>query len=154
MSDIFLFIVSLRVLGTDYGSSWVRELTWALLPSGELFPPAAAPADPHGNQKMTPKKTCFYIVIYTFLKMTPTKTCFYILIYTFFENDHNNNICLHSYFHVSNTFYLEFLKIPKHWIVWYDSILFLRFVRRFFWKIFWKYTILGVVLDACLESFL
>ena len=34
-------------LGTDYGSSWVRELTWALLPGEELFPPA--PADPRGN---------------------------------------------------------------------------------------------------------
>ena len=39
----------MRVLGTDYGSSWVRELTWALLPGGELF--AAAPADPHGNSE-------------------------------------------------------------------------------------------------------
>ena len=37
----------MRVLGTDYGSSWVRELTWALLPGGELF---AAAADPHGNR--------------------------------------------------------------------------------------------------------
>ena len=27
---------------------WVRELTWALLPSGELFAAPAA-ADPHGN---------------------------------------------------------------------------------------------------------
>ena len=34
-----------EVLGTDYGSSWVRELTWALLPGDELF----APADPRGN---------------------------------------------------------------------------------------------------------
>ena len=34
--------------GTDYGSSWVRELTWALLLGEELFA-AAAPADPHGN---------------------------------------------------------------------------------------------------------
>ena len=33
-------------LGTDYGSSWVRELTWALLLGGELF----AAADPHGNR--------------------------------------------------------------------------------------------------------
>ena len=30
----------MRVLGTDYGSSWVRELTWALLPGEELFAPA------------------------------------------------------------------------------------------------------------------
>ena len=37
-------------LGTDYGSSWVRELTWALLPGEELFAAAAAPADPHGNR--------------------------------------------------------------------------------------------------------
>ena len=36
-------------LGTDYGSSWVRELTWALLPGGELF--AAAAADPRGNSE-------------------------------------------------------------------------------------------------------
>ena len=35
-------------LGTDYGSSWVRELIWALLPGEELFAAAAA-ADPHGN---------------------------------------------------------------------------------------------------------
>ena len=40
----------MRVLGTDYGSSWVRELTWALLPGGELFAAAAA-ADPHGNSE-------------------------------------------------------------------------------------------------------
>ena len=40
-------VVRVRVLGTDYGSSWVRELTWALLPGEELF--AAAAADPHGN---------------------------------------------------------------------------------------------------------
>ena len=41
----------MRILGTDYGSSWVRELTWALLPGEELFTtPAAAPADPHGNR--------------------------------------------------------------------------------------------------------
>ena len=41
----------MRVLGTDYGSSWVRELTWALVPGGELFAAAAAAAaaDPHGN---------------------------------------------------------------------------------------------------------
>ena len=39
-------MVRVRVLGTDYGSSWVRELTWALLPGGELF---AAAADPRGN---------------------------------------------------------------------------------------------------------
>ncbi len=44
MSDIFLFIVSLRVLGTDYGSSWVRELTWALLLGGELLAAAALAA--------------------------------------------------------------------------------------------------------------
>ena len=37
-------------LGTDYGSSWVHELIWALLPGEELFAPAApAPADPRGN---------------------------------------------------------------------------------------------------------
>ena len=41
-------MIRVRVLGTDYGSSWVRELTWALLPGGELF--AAAAADPHGNR--------------------------------------------------------------------------------------------------------
>ena len=35
-------------LGTDYGSSRVRELIWALLPGEELFAAAAA-ADPHGN---------------------------------------------------------------------------------------------------------
>ena len=40
----------MRVLGTDYGSSWVRELTWALLLGEELFA-AAAPADPHGNSE-------------------------------------------------------------------------------------------------------
>ena len=41
----------MRVLGTDYGSSWVRELIWALLPGEELFAAAAAaaPADPRGN---------------------------------------------------------------------------------------------------------
>ena len=45
----------MRVLGTDYGSSWVRELTWALLPGGELF--AAAAADPHGNfEEREPKQ--------------------------------------------------------------------------------------------------
>ncbi len=38
----------MKVLGTDYGSSWVRELIWALLPDEELF--VAAPADPHGNR--------------------------------------------------------------------------------------------------------
>ena len=27
----------------------MRELNWALLPGGELFAAAAAPADPHGN---------------------------------------------------------------------------------------------------------
>ena len=46
-------IIRVRVLGTDYGSSWVRELIWALLPGEELFAPAApapAPADPHGNR--------------------------------------------------------------------------------------------------------
>ena len=43
-----ILIVRVRVLGTDYGSSWVRELTWALLPGEELFAPAA-PADPRGN---------------------------------------------------------------------------------------------------------
>ena len=32
----------MRVLGTDYGSSWVRELTWALVPGEELFAAAAA----------------------------------------------------------------------------------------------------------------
>ena len=38
-------------LGTDYGSSWVRELIWALLSGGELFAAApAAAADPHGNR--------------------------------------------------------------------------------------------------------
>ena len=46
-------LVRVRVLGTDYGSSWVRELIWALLPGEELFaaaaPAAAAPADPRGN---------------------------------------------------------------------------------------------------------
>ena len=37
-------------LGTDYGSSWVRELIWALLPGEELFAAAAAPAaDPRSN---------------------------------------------------------------------------------------------------------
>ena len=39
------------VLRTYYGSSWVRALTWALLPGGELFAAAAAAAaDPHGNR--------------------------------------------------------------------------------------------------------
>ena len=37
-----------RVLGTDYGSSWVRELTWALPPGEESIAPALA-ADPWGN---------------------------------------------------------------------------------------------------------
>ena len=42
----------MRVVGTDYGSSWVRELIWALLPGGELFAAAAAAAaDPHGNSE-------------------------------------------------------------------------------------------------------
>ena len=46
----FLSIILLNIdyqsegLGTDYGSSWVRELTWALFPGGELFAPAPAPA--------------------------------------------------------------------------------------------------------------
>ena len=35
-------LIRVRVLGTDYGSSWVRELTWALVPDDELF---AAPAE-------------------------------------------------------------------------------------------------------------
>ena len=26
-----IYIIRVRVLGTDYGSSWVRELTWALV---------------------------------------------------------------------------------------------------------------------------
>ena len=45
------YIIRVRVLGTDYGSSWVRELPWALVPGGELFAAAAAAAaaDPHGN---------------------------------------------------------------------------------------------------------
>ena len=49
-------------LGTDYGSSWVRELIWALLPGEELFAPAApaparAPADPRGNfEEREPKQ--------------------------------------------------------------------------------------------------
>ena len=44
-------MIRVRVLGTDYGSSWVRELTWALLPGKELFAAAAAAAaaDPRGN---------------------------------------------------------------------------------------------------------
>ena len=41
-------MVRVRVLGTDYGSSWARELIWALLPGEELFA-APAPADPRGN---------------------------------------------------------------------------------------------------------
>ena len=46
----------MRVLGTDYGSSWVRELIWALLPGGELFVAAVA-ADPHGNfEEREPKQ--------------------------------------------------------------------------------------------------
>ena len=45
----------MRVLGTDYGSSWVRELTWALLPGGELFAAAPAAADPHGNLAVVSK---------------------------------------------------------------------------------------------------
>ena len=46
----------MRVLGTAYGSSWVRELIWALLPGEELF--AAAPAaDPRGNfEEREPKQ--------------------------------------------------------------------------------------------------
>ena len=49
-------------LGTDYGSSWVRELIWALLPGEELFAAAAAaaaaaPADPRGNfEEREPKQ--------------------------------------------------------------------------------------------------
>ena len=44
-------------LGTDYGSSWVRELIWAFLPGEELFAPAAAPADPRGNfEEREPKQ--------------------------------------------------------------------------------------------------
>ena len=39
----------MRVLGTDYGSSWERELIWALF-SGEQMFAAAAPADPHGHR--------------------------------------------------------------------------------------------------------
>ena len=47
-----ILIIRVRVLGTDYGSSWVRELIWALLPVEELFAAAAAPpADPHGNSE-------------------------------------------------------------------------------------------------------
>ena len=34
--------IRVRVWWTDYGSSWVRGLTWALLPGGELFAPAPA----------------------------------------------------------------------------------------------------------------
>ena len=42
------YIIRVRVLGTDYGSSWVHELTWALVPGGELFAAAAAAAaHPH-----------------------------------------------------------------------------------------------------------
>ena len=44
------YIVFIRVrvfLRTDYGSSWVRELIWALLPGEELF--AAPAADPLGS---------------------------------------------------------------------------------------------------------
>ena len=51
-------MIRVRVLGTDYGSSWVRELNWALLPDEELFAaPAAAPADPRGNfEEREPKQ--------------------------------------------------------------------------------------------------
>ena len=52
----------MRVLGTDYGSSWVRELTWALLPDEELFAAAAGGGGARGNfderltfSKMSPK---------------------------------------------------------------------------------------------------
>ncbi len=39
---MFLYdFVRVRVLGTDYGSFWVHELTWGLLPVGELFAAAA-----------------------------------------------------------------------------------------------------------------
>ena len=34
-------MIRVRVLGTDYGSSWVRELTRALFPDEELFAAAA-----------------------------------------------------------------------------------------------------------------
>ncbi len=34
----------MRVLGTDYDSPWVCELTWTLLPDRELFAAAAAAA--------------------------------------------------------------------------------------------------------------
>ena len=52
------YFIRVRVLGTDYGSSWVRELIWALLPGEELFAPAApAPADPRGNfEEREPKQ--------------------------------------------------------------------------------------------------
>ena len=47
-------------LGADYGSSWVRELIWALLPGEELFAAAAAAvaaADPRGNfEEREPKQ--------------------------------------------------------------------------------------------------
>ena len=36
------YICQSEGLGTDYGSSWVRELTWALLLGEELFAAAAA----------------------------------------------------------------------------------------------------------------
>ena len=51
-------VIRVRVLGTDYGSSWVRELTWALLPDEELFAAAAAAAaDPRGNfEEREPKQ--------------------------------------------------------------------------------------------------
>ena len=53
------YMIRVRVLGTDYGSSWVHELTWALLPGGELFAAApAAPADPRGQtDRQTDRQT-------------------------------------------------------------------------------------------------
>ena len=51
-------MIRVRVVGSDCGSSWVRELISALLPGGELFAPAAAaPADPRGNfEEREPKQ--------------------------------------------------------------------------------------------------
>ena len=44
-NQFYIVFIRVRVLGTDYVSSWVRELTWALLQGEELFAPApAAPA--------------------------------------------------------------------------------------------------------------
>ena len=120
-------------------------------------------------RRQTPDAHIFTWFFTRFLKLTPPKTCFYIVIYTFCESDTNKNMFLHSYLHVlwkwhkTKTCFLHsylhaFCKKNENpnknkRFFWDVSIVFLRLFWSFFWKIFWKYTIVGVVRELCWSSF-